>query len=950
MATTTDLGFSPEYFMPVIPPPVSGPYGTYTVTPDSLDPSDLNAGLKFTISPPSGATKHDNYLMVDGSITFVRATYDFPIYLGVLGGETADFNSIIIHINPVSSDVLKKHLPPGVPPAEYIIIENINESDFTTDLTNHLTAVANAASPINSPFESSQFLKYLDIYWKESQGNTTGTIADKINLIVDNVLSSDSQVACRAGLKLGSIINNVAGNAEFNIRMIESAGVELITPIAYLKNMDLLPDATKGARWTSHPLKAALSGYATPLDIYLKFEIWNPLSVDDPSEPEYVPIDAGCEVQLMDYDQGTPVQVDSSLYTDSNGNVTFSFNPLPPGSSDPFPDLFFVIVSPESSKYSTYNSAHSPGITLPSEWSTKAANGTDNWLSVDGTPGYFENFSGFKLGKVAARLTYRIGVDFHLKLQYKVPFKPAAQVLPPCIKVELLSDSTLYETCLTNTNGEVHGINFTINPNEDLYYRVYFETEDSEIHLKKTRILFIMQQATSQFWNTKNDGDCKIHYLLNRQTSLNSPNSSERNKPDIMLFTKDVNNYAFYFLKIVREIHYFLNYFTNGSWLGIDVDLFLSHIFDFLPGITATSYPKGTIQFSSKKDNWDRGTIVHEYFHQVMWEVANYSNTSIATQFAWDTIADFDFSHYFNGVSTESRALTEGWSGAFANIFGDFSLYLTNKGEAYYELNLLTNATQLDPETPLLNPDRGYFVEGAVANALTYIFWDHVVGDDYIEIGPSNTLTTNKKIIESNNGNIIDKNPWLPQDSTTKSIIVNRFQNYFWNPLTDLTSYSLPDSFNLIDKIKVRNSATANNVWHILRADFLLWNISIGAFPTPSNYDYPSISSLNFDNYSLIDIQSNVIVLECTGSGYFINKDIGFTHVQIKVKFGKPNINGVPVYVYSNTNSINVLDENRIEFQIPAFIQTGLVDIVLETYIRKVLVNTHTKTDAFTYL
>lgn len=792
MATTTDLGFSPEYFMPVIPPPVSGPYGTYTVTPDSLDPSDLNAGLKFTISSPSGATKHDNYLMVDGSITFVRATSNFPQNIGVLGGETADFNSIIIHINPVSSDVLKKHLPPGVPPAEFIIIENINESDFTTDLTNHLTAVANAASAVNSPFESSQFLKYLDIYWKESQGNTTGTTADKIDLLVDNVLSSDSQVACRAGLKLGSIINNVAGDAEFNIRMIESAGVELITPIAYLKNMDLLPDSTKGARWTSHPLKAALSSYATPLDIYLKFEIWNPLSLDDPSEPEYVPIDAGCEVQLMDYDQGAPVQVDSSLYTDSNGSVAFSFNPLPPGQSDPFPDLYFVIVSPESSKYSTYNNAHSPGITLPSEWSTKAATGTDNWFSVDGSPGYFENFSGFKLGKVTEPLTYRVGMDFHFRINYFDEFQPNNVInnriikSPQGIKVEVcedISSENVLLTNLTNDDGELHGIIFDLEPQKNVFVKIYFELEVLSIKLKKTRIVFdaLQNVNTTRFWKSSDINQVFFNNRFPSLRDLSKPNTP--NAPIHITIPKSSDNLhaGLWFLKIVREIHEFLFYFTDGGWKGREMLFKMFHIF---PNATATSYPNGSIWFTSDITNWSRGSIVHEYFHQVMWQQAEYTNGDIQEQFLWDGISTFNFYHRLEVPSNQNRALTEGWAYAIESIFSaiesnyNFELDLRD----LYDLDLLGGLIgPIGTLFPSNNSDldKGLIVEGAFGNAIYFTFWNHVV--------LSIISVSNFEISQSENGNILQSNSWMT--SGNKASLSTLFKTLIWEPLTNLKNF-----------------------------------------------------------------------------------------------------------------------------------------------------------------
>lgn len=958
MATTTDLGSSPNYFMPVIEPPATGvdPATYYSGLNLTIMANNFgNNGINYIITTPP--TPINNYLMVDGSIHFIKSGDNFPIYLGVLGGTMAVYNSLIIHVNPISSIDLKKRLPPGVPPAEYIIIEKVDETTFTTDITAHINdVISNQASYNNgkSPYNSNSLTKVMDLFWLENQ-NTNPALAilnDKINLLVTNIKQGSLWLSCKAGLKLGTILYDSNADANFNIKMIEASGIDLISPILYLRNMILLPDETKGEEmWTDHPLITSISAFTTPLDIYLKFEIWNPLSLNDANELEYIPIDAGCEVKLMDYDPlNSDDQIGTSMFTDANGCIEWHFPNIPAGGvGDTSPDLYFIISTPSSTKINQYNVIAQAPIILPVEWSTKASSDTDYWNSVDGSPGYIENFQGLRLGAQVSPMTFRVGVDYHFKLNsYQTSsayLEPIAYM--PGIDIKITDGNQVFETQSTNEEGVIFGLSFNIPPNKNLYAELDFSIEDSSINLQTTRVAYtgivlpptglaqLGHNSTDIYtWKSKNeDPSSRFYFENNAKTTLKSEkverdaNNNEiipiRHLPFELKPEKNNANYALFILKTIKELHIFLNILTNGQWLGRPVDIKMYHFFDFATtDTTATSYPNGVVWLAK---TWHRGAVIHEYSHQIMWEQSSYSDIDIVSQFVWDGVSDFDFVHYHNGYSTLQRSLTEGWAAAIEAIFVS-----TNPKS----LNILRNGQALDIDSGNSNFDIGYHSEGSFSNTLVNLFWKYVVEE---------SNQSNWNLIESKDGNLIAaNNQWLIGANINN--IKDNFLNIIWHPLSDLSSqltFAMKTTDLFTEYVKNNNNGSGTpNIWYKLRSEFLLWNTTVNGFGSQSNtIKAPTVNNV-FPNLGAISGTNNVVI---NGSNFFKSSfcQNSFREVRIDVYFGIFKV---------DTSKVTILTENDINVEVPPALVAGLVDVKLDFFVRNKVIHTEILSNGYEYV
>jgi len=893
---STSFGYTPEYVMPIIPPPASGDPSTYysgltytvTAVNNGID------GITYTVTnstPPVPV-----YAMVGGIVTFFPTGAVMPDG-GVSGGQ----GSIVIQTGLLDQQDLTKKLPLGVPPMTYAIYVNIEPNSAKTALI---------------PLVALVDVRVLNKSWSETEASdpATETLAVKQAKYIDRVMLGEKFVPVNGGYQVGEAGVNGASDPEFTLKFVDGTGQTNISPILYIRNMPLFDP-----KWTDHPLITSISTFVSPLDIYVKFEVWNPSSVALPTSSAYLGVDAGIEIKLMEYD---PVSGDDELasgLTNSNGVVHFGLPALPSDSGGGNPDLYFKIISPVCSAVTEF--------TLPAEWSTADTGlaSVSFWNAADGSPGYFPDFGGQQLGNAAHPLTYRIGMDYHLRLKYSFD-AVNTKMAPEKIQVDLVSDGVFSEdiikTDYTDKNGEIHGITFDAEPESDLFFRVYFKLEDPAVNLKETRILFDRNDDgdETKTWDTnEEDENIKIEFLENRSPSLYDTAGSVSNKPLELVFTKENRNHALYFLVVVREIHEFLFYFTNGQWQGRKMTLDFYHLF-LAP--SPTSFPNENIWFTSNSAWWTRETIVHEYSHQIMWQEAGYTDAGIAGQFGWDGISDFDFIHYFNGETTAQRTLTEGWAEAMALIFtlSDNINFNTLHG----------GATVLDPNPADVSTfDKGYYVEGAFASAIYSMFWNYVVG----------SLSPAGSIIESDNGDIIAKNPFM--SPANQSDLSSRFLSMIWQPLQELDTqltFVNKSASKFVEYVQQFNSGTtAPNLWYKLRSEFLMWNMASFGYTDNPNSLLPSITSI-VPNMGP-DTGGNAIGI--TGTNYFVKKDIpGYREVKLKISIG-PNV--VP------DSDVTIISETDIYLIVPAG-TPGVVDVKIETIVRGKSVGNFVLFNSYTYV
>jgi len=498
--------------------------------------------------------------------------------------------------------------------------------------------------------------------------------------------------------------------------------------------------------------------------IYLQFEAWNENTNAFETLPQGVPVD------LMHYNAFVPNKVLDTQNTDAQGRVEFETDDLKQKNGGDYPNIFYVA---RTKGFSI------GGRKLPEKWSTKG------WKARDGQPGYYKEFLCVRMGDVGSPHVFRIGVDFHVRWTYERPGMPdeASTKGLPCTvdsqRLVNLDDVTLH----TDEKGEIHGVIFSdIEPGDDISFHIFFKMEDASINLPEASV-------DVGGWKT-NEADVKVFAKLDR-TSIGT-----KAGPEIIKASTGERNVAFYFLKILREWSTFLFHITDHAWTGVP-NLTMSTTCPSGPS-NAFSWPIGRINIGSKH-HWNRGTLVHELSHQVMWKQANISSIGIVNFVA---SCNLHLIHSTSLLSNPTHALIEGWAEFVEGIF-DF-------GTPYPVSDVFdSNDNRVGPLGPVSNVplNRGESVEGAFANGLWETFRDYVVGS-----------AGSAHISESANGDITGSAPWI-QNADVK----RRFKAIIWDPLNDLRPKTNPKTTDFIAKMKSMHPS----LWHQRVLSLSKYNMAI---------------------------------------------------------------------------------------------------------------------------
>lgn len=763
------LGYSSTFYMPIIEPPPPGTdpsshYATVTKSTAVRVTQVANHGLKIGLSNPAF---RNIFAMGGGLVTFIPAGSRLP----TAGQELSPgAGSVILQTHYLDVNELKKVLPPGVPPMTSILYLNVRPDSVRSALDPHVRALS---EPV------------LRGAWDLPSSPANRTVME--NRYLDRLLIGQTAVFLTGGTTVGEAEhgdpNNPSSDIELTLRFTDGAGDDL-SPILHLRSMP----SYGGTRWTDHPLVNALVGLPVPVNVHLQFEVWNEAS------KVFETLPAGIAIDLMEYEPVSPNDVLATQHTNSQGRVHFSFANLQAMAGET-PDIFF--------RARPAGRSHA-GHTLPDEWSTKG------WSASDGSPGYYEDFIGTQLGDATSPLVFRVGLDFHARFEYRHERKSTAlgspyyDVAPKGIPVSLYAGGppgVKKKDLRTDANGEVHGVTFDVEAEENIHFRVQFEIEDADIHLPRSRV-----QMDPRWWSTYWDDADNKYFPDNDLTSIGTQGS-----PKIFRCTVDDRNVALYFLKTLRELSTFLFHITGGAWTGVD-DLVM-----FRTSISnhPYSWPVGHVNIPPRW-HWDRETLMHELGHQIMWKEANFSSAQIALEFGpggeLHGLHDYDF------LLNEEHALIEGWAQFLAIIFEEPKWvpeqpHLWHRPEPVRFPYSLANLKDED-EKPVggLGPppnNRGESVEGAFVNGLWAIFEKHVV---------TPSVSGNARVKESSNGDVTQHATWL-----TNTAVRDRFLSAIWNPLKDLKDLADPPSTKMFDNIRLRNP----NSWHMLGQELQNYNMAM---------------------------------------------------------------------------------------------------------------------------
>lgn len=528
--------------------------------------------------------------------------------------------------------------------------------------------------------------------------------------------------------------------------------------------------------------------------IFLQFEVCHATTF------VFEPMPPGIEVDLThDVGDGRVIRTER---TTAGGRVFFNLPDLS-ASGVPNPDIFFLVRTDGSTTHA--------GHTLPARWSTRG------WLAADNrTPGLQPGFTGPQLGTPTAPIVFRVGLDLHGLLQYRVDggprvarpgARPQIDPAPKGILIALMKDviglDEIVTAFRTDEDGRFDAVIFNVLPGSNLYIKVIFDILDATINLRRARfstvpfvpplIDVLTPPGPTMEWNSSDADADQNEFRNQRRTSIGSARAQER-----FTCTLADRNVALHILKSLRELAVFFFHLTQGAWQGVEVAVTPS------APVRAFSWPVGRLQLKFPDDRWNRSTVIHEMSHQLMWAEVDFTGLGIVYQ---GFFGDLHLNHRSYLMATTLQALVEGWAEFVEAVFKELAPTPPYPRAVSGPEDSSGNPVLGGLGPPPLN--RGELIEGDVANGLWGIFEDHVA---------QLPAPLSAHIPESANGDVTTTSSWIQ----TRAIQL-RFLSMIWNPLKDLRPPPPnPDSTALFARIRARN---AN--WHVLQPELQRFNMAM---------------------------------------------------------------------------------------------------------------------------
>ncbi|MEW5922822.1 MAG: IPT/TIG domain-containing protein [Candidatus Zixiibacteriota bacterium] len=784
------------------------------------------------------------YAMVSGQITFIEKGKQLPNSINqVAEGRGA----VYLETEPKYLSQLKTKMPPGIPVMTSVVYQNVDPDKFRADI--HV-AVKNIP------------LAVLQTRW--SLSSVSGNRDELEEQLLNLILKGQAAVHIDAGGKIGQagLIDETdqESNNVFSLFMTDGA-YQIMLPVAFLNCMPA-NEIFDPEMWKDHPLINAIEDIESLVDLYIKFEIYDETTKSFSSIPPDIIVD------LMDHDDIDDDELITKA-TDANGCVTFNTSLKELAELDPDEDEIDIFFRVHTSQM------NHPDPDMPEFWSTL------DWKAVDGTPGYFKDFKGAQLGTINNPVVYRIGLDFHIKVLYKIEGINGASYTQPQGSITFANGSTsatisgansswnpdvigrtirignepfgytivnlantatsttltlgqpyqgssgtvsaydvwapapkgvfvsIYENflifrikskeCQTDEYGAIHGVLYDIEAGDNVFFNLDMKIRDASINLLDAGA--ILSYTIMDFFESKVD--------VSAYPDLDKTSIGSVDFPAILSCTEKHRDAVMYAFKCLYELSYFLHKITKGQWSGIQGltfcydyfhcimgdwdDLGGDHIVDF--GLASSFSAPGGYVFIKEEQSWDRGTIIHEISHQLMYEESDISLAEMGIRFILG-LANFDednyiYEHWPRTLTNGFTACVEGWAAFIEAIFTPKVRHANSSGILQYRYytsgggglvigdcvtnsnieikNIITNNyVKLCHADPL-----GEQCEGALANSLLEVY-DRVVIKHH---GPG-------WVYETTNGVFASTPNWLINAPVLG--IADDFLNTIWKALQNL--------------------------------------------------------------------------------------------------------------------------------------------------------------------
>jgi len=988
--------------MPLIAPPATATATAsyYGGLPGTVAATDLgDAGLTFVLDQAADKTVFAAYA---GSIRYLSAGQALP------SGTPASVDSLVLSLLPKAPQELARRQPDGLPGITSFVYQGIDPATFQTVITAKVAALTEAQ---------------LNAAWRSVQGTdpTTQSLAARRAMCVTNVMWGLYELEVVGGERLGQVLADAANTSAYPLTFKAYEGqvvgkvnqVLAVSPLYFLR---FLPEIAQSDVWLNHPLLAATSGFERGAQFYIGFQVSTIMGEADPitheatpAQATYYQVEAGSQVNLYDR-QGTDTLVASAV-TNGNGIAFFDLTHAQVSGT---PNYYFAIQAPTT--LLTARGSTQP-MQLPATWAT-ALDSTRYWLAADGrTKGYLANFKGFRLGNAITPVWFNIGVDYFFEFSFAMPAPKLNSVntlvglLPQDLTVTLVSSAGVrIDHTLTNTSA-IHGLSFALQPQDELTFEIPLELTNLAIGLQRTRVISVDQlpadtllNFVTEYWRSKQDPAFLIYASV---TSNSLRNTQVKNTiAKSIRITAAVASEALACLTYTRELATFLHYFTDGEYLGTELNLKLYHITEglitgaltpFFPSVavaiakhlslTPLSYPLHSIYLTEQEDERKRELVVHESSHQVMYTVADFSSANILQRFGHQ-LADSGAYHNSGLLSSPFLALTEGWAEAMGGIFcgypvdecwGNSEGYLpldeparssipASGREGFYAPNARQYGSPWPDELNWLHDmsdvkalnlgwyslDPGPYVPGVPSKGLNrgeesegaFAMALYSIFWDFV-IDP--TLHQGLRYVRPDpTGNPTRSNAWMTP--ANQPAISRRFKALFWKPLQDLAtedSWFKKTSTRFLRGLAEHASALPASElnWSAVRARLLLWNMGLPHPAQPlSQFAWPELQSGAVAVPSGPRAGGNSV--SYSGEGFvapYTYKGQRWGTVFRSV-YMKLFLGGQEV-----TNLV-VHSATQLSFSAPARATPGPVRVTLQLWVRDVQVWESTKNDFYVYL
>ncbi|MBS1913356.1 MAG: hypothetical protein JST22_15315 [Bacteroidetes bacterium] len=781
----------PNFSMPIIA--AGSNYATIasrtTVTPVG------NRGLEIKIKD-ANAAESTIYTALGGGISF------FPDPAPATTGSVVIYSWIKDAAGAVSLVADAGSVPPNVPKPGLIVYENIEAQSVRDYVTGRANGMDRAALT-----EGWKFANTTPTPPIPSDSVMRAHIVDQTMLgkLLIYIVSAGEDIGTAAtytdGLETGSKFNYYWYDTDTQIMANRTADREL-SPIPYI---EALPGYD--GKWANHPLVTKVADLDIPMDFYMKFEVYNP-SINNYVSLSYVPVELWDDNGVSDnhlFDQST-------FITDGDGKVTISCSNVRGLGTGAINDLYADIYIKVLTAGWTVTGREGETIYLPDEWRSGGPFG--QWRAMDGTPGYFPDFRGTRIGTASQPAVYHVGFDYHINFWYNNITQGRGENAVRGMIVEvwsnpLIQDGTLLDTAYTDELGTIHGVFFGADPGTQVGIWNKWELRaDATVGLKQTGAnLFIASNPATQ-------------WLISDLTmpGIFPDGIPTIGRPAYPLMIEAKGDFAnpLYVLKIAREINQFWFTMTEGSqfrWDGYEVSYNIYRLND-----SGLSWPVGQI-WLGENSSWSRETIFHETGHVIMWHMHNVTTLNIAMEFLHGKLKS---NHDFPLVTNPVHAVIEGWA-EFSGMFGEIHPS-SRRGDV--ETVVLTDGAGHQHRIPLGPPmiDRGYSVEGAFADALFQIFENLVATPALFNNVPVNNGDTRIVLHETYTGDLNSEpgNAWI-QNSGLHS----RFVQMIWTPFVG-TAGILGDAVGTVGVMNtILNYSPNFNIVHLLRAEMNAFNMNV---------------------------------------------------------------------------------------------------------------------------